>query len=221
MQLDLLNLPFAIQMAVGSGYLAYLVAYAGIREHHSTTDVVFRTLSFGIVTTGILTLPIKYPYLLAALAITATVFAGIVWRKFGMRWSKSLLRSADVSWSDDIPSAWMSLTAADTDCPHAQISVELDDGRMLHCANTRNFADAPYGPCLYGPDGSIAMYVTKEMRPDGSWFEHEHVFDESEGWQITYIRPSIIRKVHIRLRGRMPNVPDETISTEAKSNESK
>lgn len=204
MPIDLLKLPFAIQISLGSGYLAYLIAYAGIRQHHNTTDAVFRTLAFGIAATATLGLPISQPFWLTALAFLMPIIVGVFWRKFGMKWSRSILRQSDVTWSDDLPSAWISLTAEGTNFPHSQISVDLEDGRMLHCSNTRLFAGAPYGPCLYGLDGSIALYVTDEIRPDHTTLEHEDIFDAEEGWRITYIPADQVKRVDIRLLGRMP-----------------
>lgn len=211
MPIDLIELPFAIQVSLGSGYLAYLIAYGGIRQHHTTTDAVFRTLAFGIAATATLSLPISPPFLLTFSAFLAPLFIGGCWRKFGMKWSRSLLRHSDVTWSDDLPSAWISLTAEGTAYPHSQISVDLQDGRMLHCNNTRHFADAPYGPCLYGLDGSIALYVTEEIRPDQTTFTHNDVFAPDDGWRITFIPASNVKRVDIRLLGKMPKVPKSSV----------
>src|SRR3546814_2103205 len=50
----LLSLPWQIQVALGAGYLAYLVAYSGIRDHHKGIDVPFRAIAFGLVATLLL-----------------------------------------------------------------------------------------------------------------------------------------------------------------------
>ena len=51
---DLLKVPIAIQIALAGGYLAYLVAYAGIRQHHTTADATFRSIVFGLAASAVL-----------------------------------------------------------------------------------------------------------------------------------------------------------------------
>jgi hypothetical protein len=53
MSVDLLALPWQVQLTLASGYAAYALAYSGIRAHHQTIDVAFATLVFGLVATGV------------------------------------------------------------------------------------------------------------------------------------------------------------------------
>jgi hypothetical protein len=194
---ELLSLPFAIQIALGAGYLGYLLAYSGIRQHHTTTDAFFRSVAFGLAASAIIYFgqPVWWN---VALAATAPLAIAIFWRWRGMRWAKSLLRHCDVNWADDIPTAWISIVAEDTQTRPSQIAIDLEDGRTLLCEDTRPFADAPHGPCKFGLDGSIALYVTAEMRPDGSWIEKQDVRNPMHGDLITYVPASSIKRVEIR-----------------------
>lgn len=195
----LLSLPWQIQFALGSGYLAYLVAYSGIRQHHTATDVIFRSVSFGLVGTAVILWAHLRPGWLEAVAVLATLAAGALWRLKGMGWVKAALGLTNVTWADDIPSAWLSITAVRTDVRPSQIAVDLDNGRMLVCDDTRRFEDAPFGPCIFGLDGSLALYVTAEMRPDGTWIEKGDVEDLSDGPRLTYLPASVVKRVELRL----------------------
>lgn len=208
MEEKLFSLPLQVQIALGGGYLAYLIAYAGIHQHHTASEVFFRSIAFGMVATAILLWSPEAPDWLAGwkhplwrpvIAIVSTIFVGGFWRWRGMRWSRNLLRSINVSWTDDIPTAWLSITATDTDTCPSQIAVELLNGRLLWCDDTRKFGDAPFGPCVFGLDGSIAMYVTSERRPDGSWLDHCNIRHAIDGDQLTYIPAAQIQRIDLRL----------------------
>jgi hypothetical protein len=204
----LLNLPFFIQLALGSGYLAYLVAYAGIRQHHTPSEVAFRSIAFGMVATAVMlwapeapsTLNnLKHPFWRPTTALVVTVVIGALWRWRGMRWSSAVLRWLNVSWTDDIPTAWLSITATETNISPTQIVVDLDSGRTLMCEDTRLFSEAPFAPCVYGLDGSIAFYVTAERPAGGEWVDRTDIRHDVEGDMLTYVPASSIKRVQLRL----------------------
>lgn len=203
----LLNLPFYIQLSLGSGYLAYLIAYAGIRQHHTPSEVIFRSLSFGMAATVIMLWAPEAPQLFNSWkhdfwrpfsAFAFTVGLGAFWRWRGMRWSRAILRNFNVSWTDDIPTAWLSITATETSVTPGQIIVDLDNGRTLMCDDTRDFIGAPFAPCVYGLDGSIAFYVTDEKPPGGDWIKHADV-RHLDGDLLTYLPASVVKRVELRL----------------------
>lgn len=204
----LFGLPLHIQLALGSGYLAYLVAYAGIRQHHTPSEVIFRSIAFGMAATAIMLWAPngpaildnwRHPFWRPALALTVTVVTGAFWRWRGMRWSRSALRKLNVSWTDDIPTAWLSITAIETNVSPTQIVVDLDSGRTLICEDTRPFTGAPFAPCVYGLDGSIAFYVTAERPAGGEWVERTEIRHGIEGDMLTYVPASAIKRVQLRL----------------------
>ena len=199
MEDKLLNLPWQIQLALGSGYLAYLIAYSGIRQHHTATDVTFRSFSFGLVATSFMIWVPLRPICLEVGAVVATLGTGAIWRWKGMAWAKAALGITNITWADDIPTAWLSITALRTDVRPSQIAVDLDCGRTLFCEDTRRFKNAPFGPCVFGLDGSLALYVTAEMRSDGTWIEKSDVEDSHDGPRITYVPANSIKRVELRL----------------------
>jgi hypothetical protein len=126
-QLDLLKLPWEIQLALASGYAAYVVAYTGLRDRQRTIDVAFISLIFSVIATLVLTLAHPYVGIIAsgAVAFAASVCFGIIWRRFGRSFVLFLLRKADVTWSDDEPSALLTLSG-NTNFYVTQIAVLLD-----------------------------------------------------------------------------------------------
>lgn len=198
---QLWTLPVALQIALGSGYLAYLVAYAGLRERHTSTDAIFRSVAFGLVATALLTWLGAGLIMVQIFAVIATVAVGAFWRFCGMDLARRILRRTDISWTDDIPTAWLSVTAAKTDHRLAGLAVDLTDGRTVVCDDTRQYREAPHGPCVLGLSGDVALYVTAERRENGEWFSHEDVLHPTEGARLTYIPASAVKRVEFRLWG--------------------
>lgn len=48
MNAELLTLPWQVQIALGTGYAAYIVANIGNRAHHKPVDIAFSALVFGL-----------------------------------------------------------------------------------------------------------------------------------------------------------------------------
>jgi hypothetical protein len=201
MDSSLLSLPIQIQIALGSGYAAYMTANAGIRSHHTPTETAFTSLAYSLIATAVLALssPSVGVVPKGALAFCLTVFSGMFWRKVGCRLWRRLLRAVGVSFADDGPSAWMAF-ASDTENYVTQIAVLLDDGTWLRCDDTTMFREAPHGPCVLGSNGDVALYLTHEDSPDGSSKELKTVKDLHYGTRITYVPASRIKRLTLRHR---------------------
>lgn len=195
---DLLSLPWEIQVALASGYAAYMVAYTGLRDRHRTIDIAFITLVFSLIATAGLALTTTLPALVSgAIAFAAALVVGILWRKWGRDLIRTSLREANVSWSDDDPSALATL-ASNARCPVSQVAVLLDDDTWLSCNDTSRFNDSPFGPCQIGPNGDVALYLTHEARKGEAEKELKTVVDPQYGHRITYIPANRIRRLTIR-----------------------
>lgn len=196
----LLTLPVHIQVALASGYLAYMLAYAGLRDHHKPVDTAFRAIAFGLVASAVLYLaPRQHPILGSAAAVIATVAAGIGWRLIGIIATRRILRVLNVSWADDTPSAWATITSSNSRYRVSQISVLTDDGVWLHCDQAGPFADDPFGPAVFGPAGDVGLYVTSEQRDDASKpTPHGSVRADGFGSRLTYIPASRVKRVTLR-----------------------
>lgn len=198
MSADILNLPWQIQVALASGYAAYLLAYVGIRDHHKPIDTAFIGLIFSLVASGMLKLMDPYSDLIAgAAAFTATLLCGLLWRIALRDLSHAALKAVDFTWSDDMPSAWATLNA---NSRHgvSQISVLLDDGTWLRCDDTTLFNEAAFGPCQLGPNGDVALYLTHKQFPDGTVKPMGSVLNGDHGDRITYVPAARVRQVNIR-----------------------
>jgi hypothetical protein len=201
MTADLLKLPWEIQVAIASGYGAYVIAYTGLRSRHKAVDVVMLTLVFGLIATAVLGLvpsEIK-PIWRGGLAVLLSVISGLIWRRWGRSLTTRLLRGLNATWSDDAPSALESLSE-NTKHRVTQVAILLDDGTWLRCDDTTKFDGLPYSPCVIGPNGDIALYLTHEEPKDGQPRELGTVRDPHYGDRITYIPASRIKRMTLRHR---------------------
>lgn len=199
--LDLLSLPLAVQTALGAGYLAYVIAYGGIRQHHTAQDAVFLTLAFGILPGSILAF--STPSQLAPgllLAVASAVLLGATWRRWGRDLAASILRGAQVHRDDGLHAAWDGLIQ--TTRPVTQISVHMKDGRVLHCNDTKPYEDAYRGGLYLGGDGAVVMVVEEEevVGPDGAVRTEvrEDIVVPGWGTRLTYIPAGEVARVNIR-----------------------
>lgn len=196
----LLNLPWEIQLALGSGYVAYMLAYVGIREHHKPIDTIFRTIAFGLFATAILkVISSNFGLYRIIGAIAAAFTAGILWRFFISDLIQWCIRKSNLSWSDETPNAWSRITQHNRKIRYSQLKVQLDDDSWLFCENTRLFAEAPFGPCTLGPTGDIALYVTHKAAPGKDFVAVDMVRDPFHGDEITYVPANRVRTISARL----------------------
>jgi len=199
----LLNLPWEVQLALASGYAAYMLAYVGIREHHKAIDVTFRTLAFGLCATAVLALvPAYVGWPRAVAAVLVALMGGALWRFFLAEAMQRIVRKVNLSWSDDTPSAWARVTQHNSRHFVTQVSVHLDDDSWLFCDAAGAFGDAPFGPCIFGTNGDIALYVTHSAASgEGVEAVTNTVRDPYHGDELTWVPASRIRKVSVRLKG--------------------
>jgi hypothetical protein len=201
------NLPWEIHLALGSGYAAYMLAYFGIRDHHKAIDTTFRAIAFGFCATIVLLIvPEHFVWLRIFSAIAAALAAGLLWRYWFSDFLYKILRKSNFSWSDETPSAWSKITQHNSKVYFSQIKIELNDGSFLFCNDTKLFNDAPHGPCILGPNGDIALYVTHKSDAASEINFVDNVRDENYGDEITYISADKIKKISFRLI-REKNVP--------------
>lgn len=200
---SLLALPWQIQFSLAAGYAGYALAYTGIRSHHQTIDVAFRTLVFSAIATAVLyqsdTLE---PHWAGTIALLVTLTAGVVWRTVGRPFLRLALSELRVAHADDDPTV---VTRLSDDSRHevTQVSVTLVDGTQLHCDSTAEFRDAPISPLILGRDGSIGFYVTRSRSPSEQE-DVEHKITRVLGWgdRMTVIPSSQVRQMELRYRKR-------------------
>ena len=193
------ELSLSVQVALASGYLAYITAYAGLRRGHATQDAIFISLVFSVVALLCFELfPIEQTYLRAAAACVMALLSGVLWRKAGRPSWLWLMRKTGVHREDGVHSPWD--VVVQTDRKVGQLSVHLKNGRVLFLNDRRNFLNAPWEGLYLGGDGSIIMAVEMEELPDGSEEIRQAVVDDAWGTRLTFIPSSEIARVNIRLK---------------------
>lgn len=196
---NLLTLPWQIQVALGSGYAAYMLAYVGIRDHHKGVDVAFRAIAFGLLASATLYVTRTWPPLLGAVtAFIASVALGLGWRYFGIAHLRKALRRANISWADDTPTAWATIASANSQHKLTQVAVLMEDGTWLNCSKLGLFNDDPFGPCILGQVGDVALYVTDEVDAKGEVEKADTVRDPDYGVRLTYVPASKIKRIAVR-----------------------
>jgi hypothetical protein len=194
---ELLALSWTVQVAIASGYAAYIIAYRGIRSHHSTQDALFLALVFSLIATATLYWWRSCNPIAQGLAsFLAALSAGLLWRRHGIDALTKLLRKDDTTWSDDTPSAWVRLQE---NRKHAvsQLSVLLTDGTWLHCDETGLFDGAPWAPFVLGSSGDVLMYTTSVKPKDGPERRQTTTLDPM-GDRITYVPAAQIARILLR-----------------------
>lgn len=203
MQADILALSWNVQVALASGYAAYIISYRGVRVHHTASDTVFFSMVFSLIASAELWLTRSFsPIVGGTSAFLLTVAVGLLWRRIGMQLLTAMLRGANTTWSDDTPSAWARLQE-NREYPLSQISVLLKDGTWLHCNETAAFNASPYAPAILGTTGDVLMYLTSIKAKDGEERLQTTTLDPNFGARLTYIPASEIARINVRL---MPSI---------------
>ncbi len=198
--ISLLALPFSTLAALGCGYVGYRLAFTGRNGAHGAVDVVFLSLCFAAIAKAVM-----YPFpggwliLGSLLSVVVVAAAACIWRVAAADLVFGRLRAWGVSDHDGARSAWASMLARRLRSP-MRLVVKLTHGGSLMCNDLRPVSQAPRGPCLFGEDGSVALYVTDMMSAnDNSWTECRPCDHERPGWgyEMSFIPASQIARVDI------------------------
>lgn len=192
------TLPWELQLVLGSGYCAYVVAYVGLRRSHRATDTVFASLAFGLIAGAVLYATSDLHWATrAALAFGSTVAAGVVWRTLLRLRLRRVMRAIGYSYADDTESAWECLLEETAGRP-TQLAVEIDDGWCFYCSDTSKVQRLPFGPFTLGTNGDVLMYADRSSKPGGEAEDVPAVFTDDWGNTVTYLPQDRIRRIAIR-----------------------
>ncbi|MEQ8747343.1 hypothetical protein [Pyruvatibacter sp.] len=208
------DLPLSTLVVLGAGFAAYRVAFTGKKKGHGAIDVFFITVVFAAIAKFAFEVasnmvPSPTPDVMSgyaalagsAAAVVVALGAAAIWRKWGEDRFKALLRAGNVSYSDGNHSAWDQVRVSMSARP-TQLIVRKTSGKQLMCDDLKTWEYFPFGPCIYGEDGSIALYVTN-VRQDATldWFDIEPL-DEGAGVAMTYIPADQISEIEVRYQVR-------------------
>jgi hypothetical protein len=198
MNYDFLGQLWEIQVALASGYAAYAIAYTGLRGRQKTIDIVSISFVFSLIPTFVLWwLVSEGPVISSAAAFFISIVAGIIWRKLIRPFVFPILKQLNVTWSNDDPSALVTLSD-NAKFRTSAIAVLLDDGTWLRCDDVNKFENAPFWPYILGENGDVALYLTHEESADENVKDLTTVRDSYYGDRITYVPASHIKQITIR-----------------------
>lgn len=198
---ELMALPIELSVMIASGYAGYYIAHLGRREHHDKTDLFLSTAIYGFISWGVYKEVYKNhsSYILAVgAALIISMIIGAIWNGFGRSKFSSFIRWARITQSDNLKNAWQAIPDA-KGYDGVQLSVVLTNGIWLHCDDLARFKECPNGPCIFGADGDLLMYVTHtKLCAEKNFVEEKFVSNQEFGDDITYIPKSQIARVQYR-----------------------
>lgn len=190
------NLPLETLAALAAGYLGYRLAYVGLDGTHRNVDTVFGIIVFatiGMATSSwVIGLGYSRPWPQVA-GLPVALVAAIVWRGKLSAWIATALRLARISTSDQHLTAWDTVRSNPSNGITAVLAI-LDDGSAVASDDIRRFARLPNGPCVFGTDGSLALFVTRFREPGSlAWMDID-VHDPGYGDVMTVFPADRIRE---------------------------
>lgn len=179
---QLLGLPYTTLAVLASGYIGYRLSYIGHDGPHTGVDTVFISLAFAALAKAVMLLHGGSPILASIPAFAVVFISAFIWRLVLNPFLQRSFRGTGLIDHDRGRSAWESmLMRADLKVP-TRLIVYLKSGSRLMCDDLRRFQSAPLGPCLFGPDGSVALYVTDIRKQGEASWQSEAPFDPENLW---------------------------------------
>ncbi|MCD9146632.1 hypothetical protein [Pseudophaeobacter flagellatus] len=197
----ILNLEASALVTVAVGYLGFRVAYAERANPENTAQTIFLSICFAAFFQVSLSMAaIAFsgdtpPVFHQVSAASATLIASVLWRRVGMKQYARFWLGTGGTHLDGL-STVLDTIRTDTEFKPTSLLVSVDDGPILYCDDLQRFKKHPFGPCLIGGDGSIALYVT-HTQPSGvdEWEETE----EHAQNQITVIPADRVKLIETRV----------------------
>jgi hypothetical protein len=200
---EFLKISIDLQIAVGCGYAAYMLAYSGHRRSMTDFDRVFSTITFSAVASIVIFAAHRFGmWIYAPVAFFTSVIIALAWRRIMRKFVVNFLRALDITCSDEHTSALNTISQG-TDNYISQVSVLLDDGTWLRCDDATSFSDSPFGPCIIGEGGDVALYLTHEELKDQAEKKQDTVRDSYWGDRITYVPAGRVKMINLRLKPKI------------------
>lgn len=195
----MLTLPFETLLILVSGYLGYRVAYTGKDRTHGPVDIVFLTLVYAFIAKLVFAeLRPLAGDLTAILAVGASLCSAAIWRLGGENLVFKILRGARISTSDRHWTAWDTVRMKPNFEPKTLV-LRLTDGRRLMCGDLGRFSDFEAGPCVFGSDGSVALFVTDQSEPGSQEWQERSLVCDGFGTEMTFVPAAQIAEIKVFL----------------------
>lgn len=195
----LLNLPTETLAVLGAGYIGYSIACTGRNQTYRAFDIIFISLAYGLFAKLAWMATEEYGLIVQIVsAVFASFLAASLWRKWLYDLTFAALRKLGISHSDRFLTAWDRVKSSTRHLP-GQLVVRKKSGTDLMCDNLPSVRSLPHGPCIYGSDGSVTLYVTHFKKPGtDDWVGIERT-DKAYGSSLTYIPASEISEIEVRI----------------------
>lgn len=197
------SLPWTTLLILASGYAGYFIANIGMRDQHKTIDVIFSTIVFGFF--GALAFHAamaRLPDVAVAglVAFGATAILGALWSKLGRFFLTFILRKTNVTYNDDLPTAFDALIS-ETGTDATQVTVKVGEDWLM-CDKLADYAGHPNGPLVLGRSGDVLMYVTHIQHGDSEFEKLGTLTLGKWGTEVTYIPADQVSRISIRRKWR-------------------
>jgi hypothetical protein len=193
------DLSLTLQIALGSGYLAYATAYAGLRKDHNAGDQLSISLVFSaiglVIANSAVSLSSGWR---VVLTLGLLLLLGIVWRVAGRPIWHWILKSAKIHREDGVYSGWTALVQ--TNKGVSQATVYTRSGQEFHLADRDPYSSLEWKGLYLCGDGSITMIVDSETDKDGKDFPRNAIVDENWGTRYTHFPAGEILRVELRMK---------------------
>lgn len=196
---ELLTLPLGTLVMLASGYLGYRISCVGHDGPHGAADVVFLSFTYAAIASAIIWLFGARIWLGAPVAVVVTLASSICWRLWLSPAIWRFMWRLGVSGHDRSRTVWESTMMRRLRAP-TRIVVTMKNGRQMMCSDLRPFDAAPMGPCLLGPDGSVALYVTDQRDSNAADWQEQTPVDPANlawGYEMTFIPAAEVARVAV------------------------
>ncbi|MGJ5621614.1 hypothetical protein [Sulfitobacter sp. MF3-043] len=193
------ELSLVLQIALGSGYLAYATSYAGLRRDHNIGDQLSISLVFSAIALILANSTASWDDgWRVAFTLVSTMLVGVIWRAAGRPIWHWFLRKTGIHREDGVHSGWAALVQ--TKKGVSQATVYTQDGRILHLSDRAPYENLEWGGLYLCGDGSVTMIVESDTDAQGSEILREDITDLNWGTRYTHIPADQIRRVELRLK---------------------
>jgi hypothetical protein len=189
-----------IQIAIPSGYLAYLLARCGLSHNDKPITIFFLSSVFALASVAAFTVGSSDSWLAITLAIITPLICGFLWRAFVHKKIMELLRKFNVANSTEFNLVWDDITQ-NTNVGFTQVTVYLKRGPVLSCSYIYDFDDAPLKLFRTDKNGNIALYITDEKESPSDTFAKtkSNPIEDNNGspfyYRLTYIPKEEIERI--------------------------
>ncbi len=198
----LLDLPLETLVVFAAGYTGYRIAYTGRSRAHKSIDTLFLSSVFGFIAKLGGTIAEGFTendVVNACLSVTLSVLVAVIWRKWGADMSTQVLRYFKISYTH-VHTNTIETICSSNEIPMIQLVVRKKGGERLMSHPLSRFSCKPFGPCLFGHDGSVGLYVTDYKKCIIDEWEEINPERNVDTIDLTYIPADLVEEIEVTFK---------------------